>query len=174
MESRQELTLYFAYLIEREQSRGVTLRMLGKRWGVSHAALSVLRKHLRGGARDVEEGIARAETGGSLDELRRRATKWRAKNPNWWPAGYEAPARRNADMPWWADQAATYAAHHRENAWAVAAAGDEPAGREPREDRRGVYVARAVDALLDLSSQEQAGLRRRYADGVPAKPGKSR
>ena len=169
MESRRDLVFYFAYLVERETDRGVTLRDLAERWGVTHVSLVNIRKHLRGGAKSVEEGIAKAETAGSIDELRRRASKWRLKHPDWWPRGYMAPSKRNSDFSWWTTELSRQIPNYsREQAWALSVAGEEMAGREPREERRAAYVTRAIEALLDLPSADQAALRRRSAAPPPA------
>jgi len=164
METLEALILYMAHLIEEQQVAGKTLRDLGAEWGVSHAALAILRRHLRGGGRHIETRIAEAVAGGDITELRKRAKAWHSRNPGWRPRGYKPPNAqpKNRDFPWWEEEAAKVSSAKSKLAWAVAAAAEKPQSDEPRAERRRAYVERAAENILDLPEKTVATLERRY------------
>lgn len=172
MKEPSALVLYLAHLVEAERARGVTLGEIADRWGVTHPALSHLQRYLRGGGQKIETNVAAVECGGSRDELHRRAAAWYAKHPRWRPAGYteRVAAPANAAFPWWAAEAARMVADRPQLAWAVAVAAEQPAGLEPRPDRRRAYVERAVDNVFDLPEAEIARLEAGGEKKRPARP----
>lgn len=175
MESPNELTLYLAFLIEQHQARGATLRDIGQRWGVTHAAVAILRKHLRGGAMQMAIRVANVEAGGSFDELRRRAETWREQHPRWLPKGFQGLAsKRNCELGWWKEQIVAYVkSYAATELWILSAAGEEPAWTEPRAECRARYVARVAEHILDLPAGTTAELQRRHAS-APRTPRSSR
>lgn len=167
METLDATVLYMAHLVEEQQVSGDTLRTLSVKWKVNHAQLSNLQCHLRGVGRQVENKIAEAVSGGSVDELRRRAAEWHAKHPGWRPRAYRPVTitLKNGDFPWWDSEAAKVVGAKPKLAWAVAAAADRPQGDEPRTGRRGAYVERAAESLFDLPEKAVAALEKRYGNG---------
>ncbi len=156
--------LYMAWLLQREHDAGKSYREISVEWKISHPALAIFRRHLRGGGRAFETRVANLVAKGDVGELRRRAAEWHVKNPGWRPAGYR-PAGAiplNRDFAWWSEEARKFAKTRPQIAWAISAAEEKPQGDEPREDRRGAYVARAVEAILDLPPAITAALEKRF------------
>ena len=169
MKTPRELVLYQAWLIERDRGAGETLRQIATRWGVSHVAVLNLINALEGGGWSMAMRAAAQETAGDFNELQRRAGEWHSKNPLWLPRGYRASGARAADFIWWDSEIAVVGQAKGDGvpppAWVLAAAGAEPAGSEPRPDRRGAYVRRMVEHVLDLPDNAQAELERRHKAG---------
>jgi hypothetical protein len=89
------VTLFVAYEIERAREQELaTFADLARKWGVTRAHLANITNHLTGVGSDFEQKLANAWTGGSVDELRRRADEWRKANPTWTP---KAVGERKAD-----------------------------------------------------------------------------
>jgi hypothetical protein len=161
----EPITLYEAFLVQEEYDGGLSIRRIAKKWDVNHAQISNLVCHLKGVGHQVERKIAEIKTGGSIDELRRRAKEWHAKHPGWRPRAYKPDhtVPRNADFAWWATEAVHVAAAKPAIAWAIAAAAEKPQGDEPRAERRRAYVERAAESILDLPEKTIATLRRRHS-----------
>lgn len=80
------VTLFVAHEIERAREQELaTFADLARKWGVTRAHLANITNHLTGVGSDFEQKLANAWTGGSVDELRRRADEWRKANPTWTP-----------------------------------------------------------------------------------------
>lgn len=161
-----DLVFYVAHLIQERQEKGDDLRAIGRELGMSHSLASQICSTLKGIGADKQRALAKALTGGSLDRLEQAAAEWRRAHPAWLPAAYKermgtvVGLTRN-DWPWWPALAkkASTTPKHKHLAWAIWAAGNEPRGLEPREDRRTVdYVVDVAKGMLDLPEAQQETL----------------
>jgi hypothetical protein len=86
-----DLTLFVAHEIERNRDPSGpnrTYESLSEEWGVSKPHLANVVNHLRGVGRDFENKLADAWTGGDVQKLRERASRWRKENPDWLPKAF--------------------------------------------------------------------------------------
>jgi hypothetical protein len=173
-EPRRQLSIYVAHLIEGEiASRGRgAWRPLADDWGVTHPTLQHICRDLKGIGPDVEFKLAAKLAGGKRDVLSERAKEWCTANPDWLPEKYKrahgAGPTQNRKWKWWAAAAKKAAQEHPELDWAIDAAGREPQGSEPREDKRLAHVLGATNMVLNLPEERQQALENGYRKAHPS------
>lgn len=159
-----DVVYFAAHLIEAELAKGISVRKLAERWGTVHPNLLNILSHLKGVGKDMQTVLANAAADGSVDELLERAARWRKANPSYLPRLYRekhpAPSSRplNRSLAWWPSLAEEVGRESPHLLWAIEAAGEQPQGPEPREEKRRAYFDRAVDDVLDMPEEEQQKL----------------
>ncbi len=128
------VTLFVAHEIERAREQELaTFADLARKWGVTRAHLANITNHLTGVGSDFEQKLANAWTGGSVDELRRRADEWRKANPTWTP---KAVGERKTESD-------VEAASIQRRSWGPRSAERVPQGQRPSGGARsGLLVPR--------------------------------